>query len=248
MPRLGSNQSQNLQQQVAGPFKFSATRIEDLGASEYTLCTIIADRSGSVSSFQLAMEAALKEILSACLKSQRADNLLVRLLTFDGHVQEVHGFKLLSEIKPDDYDGVLSAGGTTALFDAAADGITATNAYGRTLLQQDFSVNGIVFVITDGEDVSSSSTVNQVKQALEAAVSGENLESLVSVLIGVNIQSPHIKQLLDNFYQQAGFTQFEVLEKADKNSLAKLAQFVSKSISSQSQALGSGGPSQSITF
>mgnify|MGYP002622060811 FL=1 len=116
------------------------------------------------------------------------------------------------------------------------------------MTDQDFDVNGIVFVITDGEDNISKTTANQVKAALEQAVKGENLESMVSVLIGVNVQDPYVAAALNDFNNTAGFTQYVELDNANKNTLAKLAQFVSKSISSQSQALGSGGPSQSIVF
>ena len=245
MPKIGS---QSLQQHNAGHFGFSATRMEDLGAAEYTLVTIIADRSGSTSSFQKEMEAALKEIVAACLKSPRADNLMIRLVTFENNRMEVHGFKLLSQINADDYNGVLSPGGMTALYDATVDGLEASNTYGRQLLAQDFSVNGIVFVITDGMDNSSTTRPPQCKSALQAAVSGENMESMVSILIAVNVQEAQAKADLDRFNQEVGFTQFVELKDANKNTLAKLAQFVSRSISSQSQALGSNGPSQSLVF
>jgi hypothetical protein len=38
------------------------------------------------------------------------------------------------------------------------------------------------------------------------------------------------------------------LKDASAKSLARLAAFISKSVSSQSQSLGSGGPSQAQTF
>ena len=245
MPRLGS---ENLQKHKAGHFGFSATRIEDLGAQDYTLVTIVADRSGSTAAFQKEMEAVLKEVLGACLKSPRADNLMIRLVTFESKHAEVHGFKLLSAINPDDYNGVLSPGGMTALYDASTDAIEATNKYGRQLLENDFGVNGIVIVLTDGMDNESTTGIPQVKAALAEAVTNENLESMVSILVGVNVADQNAKNYLANFNQDAGFTQFVPLADANKNTLAKLAQFVSKSISSQSQALGSGGPSASITF
>jgi len=246
MPRLGDSQS--LQQHKTGHFGFSAVRVEDLGSTEYTLVTIVADRSGSTQGFQTDMESALKEILGACLKSPRADNLMIRLVKFDSQLDEVHGFKLLSQINPSDYDGVLDPGGMTSLFDASVNAIEATNNYGRTLLENDLSVNGIVFVITDGGDNTSRLTANQVKQELERAVSGENLESMVSILIAVNAQEPSLSQLLQKFNSEAGFTQYVELKDASKSTLAKLAKFVSRSISSQSQALGTGGASQSIVF
>lgn len=242
MPRIGISTS--LQTHKAGHFGFSATRLADLGAPDYTLVTVVVDRSGSTAGFRTEMEAVLKEVVAACLSSPRADNLMLRLVTFESNHQEVHGFKLLSTINANDYDGVLPPGGMTALFDASTDAIEATNKYGRDLLSQDYGVNGIVIIITDGMDNSSTTGVKQVKDALANAVSGENLESLVSILIAVGANN----QALSDFNTQAGFTQYVELKDANKKTLAKLAQFVSQSISSQSQALGSGGPSASLTF
>jgi hypothetical protein len=76
------------------------------------------------------------------------------------------------------------------------------------------------------------------------AVQGEHIESLVTVLIGIN--ATYCKQYLESFQVNAGLDQY--LDVADTNpgKLAKLAAFVSQSISSQSQALGTGGPSQQI--
>ena len=214
-------------------FGFSATRIEDLGARDYTLVTIIADHSGSTARFQTEMEGVIKDVIAACMKSSRADNLMIRLIKFASTHQEVHGFKLLSAINAADYNGVLAPGGMTALYDAVVDGIEATNKYGHDLLDKDFAVNGIVFVITDGVDNASTTGPNQVKKALQGAVSGDNMESFVSILIAVNPGDANASQALNDFQQKVGFTQFVPLQDASKNTFAKLAQFVSKSISSQ---------------
>lgn len=248
MPRLGNDEEQ--QQFKANHFGFSGVRIDadSLGATEYTLVTVAADKSGSTEFFQKQMEAVLKEVVKACLDAPRADNLLLRVISFDDSQVEVHGFKLLSSINADSYDDVLAPGGMTALYDAATDAIEAENAYGRELMEKDYDVNGIVIVITDGLNNRGKCTVNQVRKALQAAVSGENLESMLSILVGVNIQEQHIKDELDKFKEEAGFTQFVPLADADRKTLAQLAEFMSQSISSQSKALGSGGPSQAIQF
>jgi uncharacterized protein YegL len=229
-------------------YGFSATRVENLGASEYTLVGIAADVSGSVVGFKAEIEKCLKEVVKSCQRSPRADNLMQRMSIFDENVDEVHGFKLLSECNPSDYDGVIQTGGMTALFDAAVNQIEAITRYGMDLTKSDFDVNGILFVITDGDDNRSSMTAQEVKKRLEAAVQSEALESMVSVLIGVNITEPRIQRFLADFHKEAGFTQYIELDNAEAKTLAKLAKFVSQSISSQSQALGTGGPSQSISF
>jgi uncharacterized protein YegL len=126
--------------------------------------------------------------------------------------------------------------------------VDSVTEYGRALTKNDFDVNAIIFVITDGADNASATTVPMLKQALERAVKSEALESVVSVLIGVNVQEPTITRYLNDLKDQAGFTQYVELKDASSKTLAKLADFVSRSISAQSQALGTGGPSQSLSF
>lgn len=246
MPRF--DKDEELQQHNLGHFGFSAVRVEDLGATEYTLVTIVADRSGSTDGFTQEMEAALKEVIKSCQHSPRADNLLARLVVFEDTHQETHGFKLLEHCNLDDYNGVLSPGGCTALYDATLDSVEATQNYAQQLTEQDFGVNSILFVITDGVDNRSKFEGKHVGAALKKAVTSESMESLVSILIAVNTQDAQASSYLNDFHLQAGFTQYVELKDASKSTLARLANFVSKSISSQSQALGSGGASQSITF
>jgi len=247
MPLLNDG---NLERQAlpTGQYGYSATRLDDLGAAEYTLVTIVCDASPSVSPFVAEMEKALREIVQACKFSPRADNLMVRLVTFHGDMTETHGFKLLERCNLDDYRGTLRIGSATALYDAAENAISAVADYGKQLTDADFSVNGIVFVITDGEDNSSTLGIRHVREALTRAVQGEAMESLVSILIGVNVNDRRIGAYLQDFKTEAGFTQYVELEKADAKSLAKLADFVSRSISAQSQALGTGGTSQTLGF
>jgi len=235
----------------AGTFGFSAVKIEDLQATEYTLVTVVVDRSGSTEPFYREMEKTLKEIVTACLKSPRADNLLLRVVTFADQTEEFHGWTLLNKIDPTKYDSALTPGGMTALYDATIDGVEATSNFAKLLRDQDYSSNGIIFVITDGCENRSkmvhadpNNQAKYVSDAFKAALKDEHLESLNSILIAVNAGTS-IREL-ESFNKDAGFTQFVDIGDANPGKLAKLAQFVSKSISSQSQALGTGGPSQAI--
>ncbi len=218
-------------------YGYSATRLDDLGAAEYTLVTIVCDVSGSVSAFRKDLEHALQSIVRACQYSPRADNLMLRLLAFDTTLHELHGFKLLERCNLADYENVLHIGGTTALYDAAENAVSAVTDYARQLGANDFAANAIVFVLTDGMDNASKLTPRLVKAALTQAVAEEALESLVSVLIGVNVQNPQVGGYLQDFKTDVGFTQYVEIGRADARTLAKLAEFVSRSISAQSQSL-----------
>ncbi len=229
-------------------YGYSATRLEELGATEYTIATIVADVSGSTAAFTFDMEAAITHIVQACKFSPRADNVLLRLVAFDDALSEIHGFKLLENCHLADYGGVLRSGGSTALYDATENAVAATTSYAQKLASGDFSANAILFVITDGVDNASRITARKVKTAFADAVRSEALESIVSVLIGVNVNDVQVSSYLKRFQVEAGFTQYVEIDQADAKTLARLAEFVSQSISAQSQALGTGGGSRQLVF
>lgn len=247
MPRMGDDSIMEQHRIGGSNFTFKGTRITRLGASAYTLVTIAVDETGSVSGFADELKKMLVAVVESCKKSPRSDNLLIRVVTFGSQhqngVNEIHGFKQLSEINCGNYPDI-NPSGMTPLCDAVYSAVGAMNAYGSQLNAEDFDVNAIAFVITDGGENSSVATMNMVKDELRKAVKGEMVESMVSVLIGINASD--CADILRQFKEEAGMTHFVDAGEATKGKLAKLAGFVSRSISSQSQALGTGGPSTTI--
>lgn len=231
-------------------FGFSAVKIgSNLGASEYTLFGLAVDTSGSVEGFGTEIEACVRNVFDSCQNSPRADNLMARMITFNHHIQEVHGFKLLADCHLGAYKGCIRPGGGTALYDASGTMIESVAAYGKDLISQDYSVNGLVCVITDGiENGDSTLTVNSVKEAFARAMTSESLESLVSILIGVNVTRPEVGDRLKQFKTDAGFREYIEVDNASAKTMARLAGFISKSVSSQSVKVGSKTPSQPITY
>lgn len=247
MPDLMSNDSMQVAIPGTGAFQFSGVRPEELGATEYTLVVIAVDRSQSVEDFDDALVAAIKKIVGACKKSPRAENLMIRIITFNHNLDEIHGFKTLNTIDVDDYKS-LDPAGRTALYDAVYSGIGSILTYGKTLMGQDFDVNGALYIVTDGMDNESTMTPSGIADWIKKVGKNEEIESLVTVLVGVNLNEPAVKQCLEGFQQEAGLTKFIDIGDATEQKLAKLAEFVSQSISSQSQALGTGGSSQVLGF
>ena len=233
---------------LSNNYGFSAVPTDDLGASEYTLALVIADVSSSVLDFRDEIENCVKRIVGACRDAPRADNLMMRVVTFNTKVDEFHGSRPLMDCAPKDYDGSIQPGGMTALFDATHNGIESVLSYGKTLVDSDYDCNAIIVVVTDGADNSSTYGAQQVKDLLAQAMRDENLESIVTILVGVNVSDQYVSQYLKDFNDAAGFTQYVEINNASEKSLARLAQFVSKSISNQSQALGTGGASTPINF
>ena len=251
MAKLNESNSMSVQKIGGSNFTFSGARIDDLaqaGATEYTLVTIAVDETGSVMGFEKELRNMLVMAIESCKKSPRSDNLLVRVITFGSQYQngvnEVHGFKPLYDIDVNDYPDI-RPGGMTPLNDAVFSAIGATNAYAKELADNEFGVNAITFVITDGAENASVASMAMVKSELEKSVRSEVLESSVSILIGIN--AADARMFLDEFRREAGMDQYVDAGDASKGKLAKLAAFVSQSVSSQSQALGSGGPSQNIS-
>ncbi|MGK0290187.1 MAG: putative secreted protein [bacterium] len=246
MPRMDIQDPDMQVLNANGNFQFSAVRPEKLEATEYTLVTIVVDTTGSVWDFADELLNSLKTVIQSCKKSPRSENLMVRVTNFNNKITEVHGFKLLSMIDENKYPKI-DPSGSTALYDATEDGISSVVTYAQDLVDQDFDVNGIVFIITDGEDNTSKlAKPKSIQKQIQKSIQDETIESMNTVLIGINTSTS--SSYLKRFKTAAGFTQYVDAGKATANNLAKLANFVSESISSQSQAIGTGGASQPLTF
>ena len=255
MPKLDNLSVDEVNQTVHG-FQYTNVSIDKLGASEYTIVHMVADQTGSVSSFRAALENMLVTSLDACKKSPRSENLLYRTTAFSARMggvvqlEELHGFKLLNELDPAMFKGALNPGGGTPLYDATMEAVDALLGYGVQLNKKKFVCNAILFVLTDGEENSSQRITDpaEIKKTIERIRSEVIFESIRTILIGVNDQDPHLKNCLENFRKEAGIDEYVSIGEATAGKLAKLAAFVSQSVSSQSQALGSGGGSQPVSF
>ena len=110
-------------------------------------------------------------------------------------------------------------------------------------------MNSIIIILTDGMDNSSNGNAGHAKMALQNLMRSETLESILTILVGVGVGVyTDVDAYLNDFKTDAGLSQYVGLEDADEQTLAKLADFISNSISSQSQSLNSGGASQPLQF
>lgn len=246
MPRLLDYQNQMETAKIDGTFEFSAVRPDLLGATEYTLVTVAVDISGSVYGYKKEMLTAVKSIVEACRRSPRSDNLLIRLVEFNSDVTEVHGFKALPMINEADYRAFRPRGGT-ALYDAVYGAVGATLAYAKRLADQDFGVNAAVYIITDGEDNCSALTPGMIAGKVAEAHRNEEIESLLTILIGLAGRDD-ISKVLDLFRTQAQLTEYVNAGNAAPEVLCRLAAFVSQSIQQQSMVLGGGAKPPQLTF
>ena len=230
-----------------GNFSFSGVRPEKLGSTEYTLFNLNVDVTGSVSGFEAQLLNAVKQVIEACKKSPRADFILMRYAQFNYDVKEVYGFVPVTSIDTNTLT-VPTCTGATALYDAIFTGAKATNEYAKVLADQYFQVNAISATVTDGDDNQSIHTTDEVRKEIVKGVTDEILESNMTILIGVNTQQSYMKNKLDQCKNDMQLDQYVDIQDADATSLAKMAKFISQSVSSQSQSLGTGGKSQLLTF
>jgi len=253
-------QENSLAQKTMSGFGFTGTPVEKLGSSEYTICTVAMDLSGSVQGWERKLEECVKTIALACRKSPRAENLLLRVIAFNDNSWEVHGFCELRNINQDDYDNKFAASGYTALLDAYLNSVESTGDYAEKLAKKDIFCNAVVFVVTDGgENASTIATIGApgvgsatehgmkaIAKAVDKIRKKEVLESIKTVLIGVADQGSTLEPVLRELKDKSQTDEFVMIGDMSKGTLAKLAGFVSQSISSSSQALNTGGPSQPI--
>lgn len=252
MPKLMGNDDNNAHVSASN-FKFSAIGIDKLDSDSYTIVQILVDESGSVDSFKSEIENAIKTVADACKKNPNVDKLLIRVATFGSQysdsINELHGFLPMSGIDSSKYVGAVNPSGCTPLYDAAMDSVDTVRAFGKQLVAQEFTVNAIVFVITDGaENASHKAKASDVKKSIHQVKLDEEMDSIRTILVGINDSG--MGNYLNDVKNDCGFDEYIAVGDATPGKLAKLAQWVSNSISSTSQALGTGGPSKpvSLTF
>lgn len=247
MPRIGQENGFESHQIGGSNFSFGGARIENLGATEYTLTVTAIDVTGSTAPFASELREMLVTSIKADKASPRSENLLARVTTFStavGGVREIHGFKQLSEINPSDYPE-MDPHGFTPLYDAVYEAVGSAGEQGRLLAENDFFANAIVFIVTDGMDNESTTTPAMIKEMVRRIREDEHLESILTILIGLNTE--RCRDFLEAFQREADIDHFIDVGEVTPGKLAKLAGFRSRSVSSQSQALGTGGPSEKIS-
>jgi hypothetical protein len=250
MPKLNNAAATDLQtMNLAGShYGYSATPVDKLTATEYTLAVIAADGSGSTNAFRPQMEKTIRDAVEGCQKHARGDNMMIRLTEFDDSLEERHGFKMVKQCNLADYSGCMKLGGSTALYDSAHNAVESLLDYAKRLHDQDYDVNAIVIVLTDGGDNASRFGPREIRKLVDRARQEEYLESLWMILVGINPgKDRQLTDYLDKFAREAGFDQYLDLADTSADRFAKLGGFISQSISSQSSSLGTGGPSKLIS-
>lgn len=158
---------------------------------------------------------------------------MLRTVLFSNNETEVHGFKEIYSLKENEYDNTIVVGGMTALYDATYNSIESLGNYSKDLYKNDFNSNGLIFILTDGEDNNSSKTADDVKNLLASVRKAEIMTSLDVIIVGMLEDVSSLRDFADNIN-----VKFIKFGDVNKNSLSKLASFISKSIAIVSKKLG----------
>ena len=229
-------------------YTYSGQSLNTLGASKYTLVTLVVDMSPSITDFKDDMEAMCSEVVKACKKHPNSEELTVRVVGFNSDISEIHGYKELRNIQDTDYKGSIRPAGLTALYEATEEAIEAAQSYGEQLISMDYTCNSVLFIITDGmNNINKVANPDMIKKTLSKIKRDEKLDSVNVILVAAS-DDPQVVTACESFKNDAGLNQFVKMGEATKDNLAKFAQFASASVSSTSQALGSGGASKPISF
>jgi hypothetical protein len=245
MPTIGATMT------TQGGMQFSPAKLELCKASKFTLGGVALDSTSSVSDFKQGLEDMLVKCVEGCCNNPLKDSMLMRLIEFntslpDG-LREINGFDPVLAIDTSKFAGSIQPAGATPLFKATYNLIHSIKEQGKILIGEGYNVNGIAFIITDGDNNSERQfTPAMIRELIESVRTEEALESLVTILIGINVDDPHMAASLDTFHREAGLTHFVKMNDVSAKGLAKLGGFISRSISSTSQAIATGGMSQSL--
>lgn len=156
---------------------------EDIQVDETVNAVFVVDVSPSVGTYIHELNHSLNDFVATMQQSHIADKLMISVIEFSHKVSVRTGFQPIGQtgtlhFKPE--------GGGTALYDATLQGLKMAVDYRQNLEASGVTAKTLLFVITDGEDNSSTQSADVVKQALQQIMAHEqNAFSFVSVLFGV---------------------------------------------------------------
>lgn len=147
----------------------------------------VLDVSPSISSFETAMNTALRDVFMQELKnSHRKDDIVIKAITFCENVEHKSGFMPIVNLQ-DDYLEVKATGRGTALYQAVLEALENANSYRQDHEDQGVDVRTNITIITDGQDNSSPYDASKkIKKIIDDLRTNEAWSSSYTItLIGV---------------------------------------------------------------
>lgn len=210
----------------AGGFNIGNFDPSKIQEEEVILVAIAMDISPSVKAFEGELNTAFTSFIEEMQQAHVADKLMVKVIEFNEKVTEKTGYMPIKSIDPKTFV-FKASGGSTALVDAAKKAIEATVDYRTHLESTGINVKVLVFVITDGEENSSSARFSDVATMLEAINKEErNVFSFETILFGIGTSTASFTQSKNDLH----FKHLAVVGQSAKE-IRKMIGFISASIS-----------------
>ena len=211
--------------------------IESINSAEVTLISLLIDESSSIdfSGLTQAVIDGVNTIIDALKGTKKKDSIKMSIWAFNGSVRVINGFIGIEDIEK--FGANYNPSGSTALYDVTFEAMSANLVYAQDLIDNGVSVQSIVAVITDGEDVGSTRSISDV-----AKVSKDLLktERFVNAYVGVGDDSTHA-----TVSKQMGFPAF-LKGGATESEMRNLMKLLSQSIVKNSQAVIGGSSNNSF--
>lgn len=163
------------------------------------MCVVVTDVSPSISNYVDAMNTASRDVFMQELKnSHRKNDILIKNITFCEKVEHKSGFLPILNLQ-DDYLDVKPQGRSTALYQAVDEAVSHAVSYREDLEAQGIEVRTTIFIITDGEDNSSSlQSLNSIKAQINALRSNEAWASTFTInMLGVGNEPTFRRACID---------------------------------------------------
>lgn len=197
---------------------------DDIQTDETINAVFVIDVSPSVHAYVKDLNHAFNDFVASMQQSHIADHLLVSVLEFNENVKVRTGFQPILQVPTIQFK---PCGSGTALYDATLQGLKQATDYRSNLEASGVMTKTLLFVITDGEDNSSSVRSNAVKNALQDILSKEqNVFSFTTILFGVGNAARFEKA------QQSMGIQHLAKVGTSGAEIKKMIGFISQSISS----------------
>jgi uncharacterized protein YihD (DUF1040 family) len=152
---------------------------------------VVLDKSPSISSYVDPMNTAMSDVFMNELRgSHRKDDIVLQCVEFCEKVTFKSGFQRLVDVA-DDYLITSPQGSGTALYSAVYEAMKSVKSYREDLEAQGIEVRTNIFIITDGEDNSSStSDLINLKQMIKDLRSNESwINTFTISMFGVGSSS-----------------------------------------------------------
>lgn len=233
-----ANKGPDMVQYSGSTYTYSARSTQSLSENEYTLVTIAVESSNSTRDIKEKIEHWISSIASI---DEKRDRILLRVVTFNSRVEEVHGFKLLSDTSANEYVDCIAVSGSSVLVDALVNSYFATTDFAKRINpDEDISVNGLVIALSDGSDFGSTFGIQHLRQAYKQVVGTSFLDSFASILNSIAVTDNLVSDtVLPQVQAEGCVTLYVDTPGHDDSSFQQSFEFVKKVILDTSKSLGS---------